>query len=150
MKNNSYPDWVMNIFNAVVESWTYGLECDHINFKAQLNKQTKQWEIWCAPIMRELYAGQHDGKKFWSPFVFNNQKFNKRPNILIEESFMTSSKSINPDSPPQLVLQGKYKKRKTVHDFRLHVLMEPEISSKSIEILNTIDNKISTYKEEVS
>ena len=60
-----FPPWFHRIRLALEEGWQHHGICEHISLTSTFHDDPS------APVFQEIFGGAEDGKKVWTPFVFD-------------------------------------------------------------------------------
>jgi hypothetical protein len=132
-----FPKWVYSFAEIVNHHWTYHAPCESFNIDANYDKQDKIWNLKIAPIFQEIYGGEDDGKKVWSPYEFSVFPFLQEPEIWFQ-TLNVFSRCKECESFAKMTFSGKYKK----YFFSLDIFLEPHKESPAEEIIDMIEEKI--------
>jgi hypothetical protein len=131
------PKWYDSFINLVESCWDHHGPCRHLCSKVERDHETGRYHIVIAPVFQEVLGGEDDGKKVWTGFIFQSDKFYKADGVYIEH-FAASSCCAECSPTPRLLFFGKYKG----HPFFLQLLLEPPADGALVEVIDTINKKI--------
>lgn len=137
MDEKPLPKWINKFFAIIYRHWSHHGPCEHINLQAYFDEQKDIWQINAAPVYQEVYGGDEDGKQVWTGFIFDTSNFGRENGVWIQDTAIVSfCDQCNPN--PKIIIQGKFRG----HQFNLDINLEPVAETTSVEVIDTIQQKI--------
>lgn len=143
-KNNKTPKWMFRFFDTIYKCWQYHQPCTRINMQSSWDEDTKIWHIKAAPVFQEVYGGNDDGKRVWAGFIFDMGMFSRAEGVFLKE-FAFSSYCNGCSEHPKMMAYGKFEGR----SISLQIFLEPVADTETVELLDTINQKIRVLPEQV-
>lgn len=132
------PKWVKRLTHLIDKYWQHHGPCNSINFKTYHDPDLKCWQIYAAPAYQEVYGNADDGKKVWTGFIFEAGDFAEETGVFVQ-NFAVSSQCLSCNSLyPQMMIKGKYRG----HNVFIHIMLEPDKNTPSVEVLDTINKEV--------
>ena len=139
-KPDHLPKWLDKLTRLIDKHWQHHGPCQSINFKTYRSDQA--WMICAAPAYQEVYGGDQDGRQVWTGFIFEAGEFSRESGLWIQD-FAVGSHCADCNSYPKMMFKGKFQG----HNVFVHIMLEPDKESPTVEILDTIKQKI-RHKDE--
>lgn len=132
------PKWVLRLTRLIEKHWVHHGPCESINWKTYPDPDLKCWQIFATPVYQEVYGNADDGKQVWTGFLFEAGDFAKATGVFVQ-NFAVSSQCVACNNPyPQMLIKGKYRG----HNVFIHIMLEPDKNTPSVEVLDTINKEI--------
>lgn len=127
------PKWVKKLKNLISKHWDHHGPSNSINFSVDYDDEQKRWIFSASPVFQEVFGGEDDGKKIWSPFLFFSGKFMQANHLdILDMAFSSSCPQCSP--MPKLMFLAKY----YGHPLIIQILSEPAAETDVVEILDTV------------
>ena len=132
------PPWFRRIHQAITDGWQHHGPCSRISLTSAFDEERRLWRLFAAPVHQEVFGGEEDGRKVWTPFTFDFTDLVRGglfavPGLVIERMAVASHNQ-SEYGCPMLVLKGNCDGEKLV----LHVWLDPIPGSKAAEVIDTI------------
>ena len=111
-----------------------------------LKREDEVWQVEIAPPFQIVYGGAEDGKQVWTPFEFNIAGFLDDPDIELVQECGAMTYSFQDNTLPFIGIAGSYRGKQ----FALRIYLEPDPSTKPIEIVDTIQDILRPFTGESS
>lgn len=136
------PPWFNRIYQAVEQNWQHHGPCSRISLTSDFDEERRLWRLFAAPVHQEVFGGEEDGRKVWTPFTFDFTDLVlcglfAVPGLVIERMTVASHNQ-SEYGCPVLVLKGSCDGEKLV----LHVWLDPVPDSEAAEVIDTIHEVI--------
>ena len=137
-----FPPWFHRIRLALEEGWQHHGLSEHISIISTFDDDSSEWRLIAAPVFQEIFGGSEDGRKVWTPFVFDATDL-VVPGLFTVPGLKIEKMAVLTRCPecqhgPRLVLHGTCDGEK----LSLHVLLEPVVGSEPVEVIDTIHEVI--------
>lgn len=136
-KPENLPKWILRLTSLIHKHWQHEGPCNSINFKTCYDSSCKSWQVCAAPAYQEIYGNEDDGKQVWTGFIFEAGKFSEESGLWIQD-FAVASQSASCGPYPKLMFKGKFRG----HNVFVNIFLEPDKSTSSVEVLDTIKREI--------
>jgi hypothetical protein len=136
-KPDDLPKWVTRLTRLIEKHWQHHGPCKSINYKTYYDPDYQCWQIYAAPAYQEIYGSEDDGKQVWTGFIFEAGEFSRESGIWVQD-FAVASQCSACTPYPKMMFKGKYRG----HSVFVHILLEPDKNTPSVEVLDTIKQEV--------
>ena len=132
------PPWFHRIHQAITDGWQHNGPCARIRLTSAFDNDSCVWRFFASPVHQEVFGGEEDGRKVWTPFTFDFTDLVLGglfavPGLVIERMNVASHDQ-SEYGCPTLVLKGSCDGDKLV----LIVSLDPVPGSEAVEVIDTI------------
>jgi hypothetical protein len=122
---------------AVERHWHHRRRSNHIHWSCRLQPDEQGCFIETAPVIQEIYAGEHDGAVTFAAFMFDLDEFFKESGLVVETSYLTSL-HVDDGTPPYFAIEGTYWNV----PFILKMQLEPMSESEPVEVIDMLNEEL--------
>lgn len=122
---------------AVERHWRHHAPCNSISVEVRYRPERSDWSIVVSPPFQEVGGGSQDGEKVWAGFDFDISGLLDEPEFEVD-AMGAASYSVRFSPMPFLGFKGRFQGK----PFFLRIGLEPIPDSQTLEIVDTVRNRV--------
>ena len=122
---------------AVERHWHHLRRSHHIHWSCRQRTDEEGFFIETAPVIQELYGGEHDGAVTFAAFMFDLDGFFKELGLVVEKSFLMSL-HVDDDTLPYFSVEGTY----WGIPFLMELQLQPMSDGEPVEVIDVLKEEL--------